>query len=92
MEKATETQVEHLKSGMITNLEYYSRSSAHRFFIKSYLECIETNTGGVLQKKEFLKISQNLQENTCATNSLFFNKVAGLSWSQVSDISPCREL
>ena len=54
---------------MITNLEYYSRSSAHRFFIKSYLECIETNPGGVLQKKELLKISQNLQENTCATVS-----------------------
>ena len=28
-------------------------------------------------KKVFLKISQNSQENTCA--SLFFNKVAGLS-------------
>ena len=61
--------MKHWKSGMITNLEYYSRSSAHRFFIKSYLECIETNPGGVLQKKEFLKISQNLQENTCATVS-----------------------
>ena len=26
----------------------------------------ETITGGVLYKKMFLKISQNLQENTCA--------------------------
>ena len=32
-------------------------------------------TGGVLSKKVFLRISQNSQENTCA--SLFFNKVAG---------------
>ena len=32
--------------------------------------------GGALWKKAFLKISQNLQENTCA--SVVFNKIAGL--------------
>ena len=37
----------------------------------------EAATGAVLFKKVFLKISQNSQENTCA--SLFLNKVAGLS-------------
>ena len=36
----------------------------------------EEATGGVLLEKVFLEISQNSQENTCA--SLFFNKVAGL--------------
>ena len=30
-------------------------------------------------KKEFLRISQNSQENTCVRQSLFFNKFAGLS-------------
>ena len=35
----------------------------------------EAATGGVL--KVFLEILQNSQENTC-TQSLFFNKVAGL--------------
>ena len=29
-------------------------------------------------KKELLKISQNLQENSCAQSIFFFNKVAGL--------------
>ena len=27
---------------------------------------VEADTGGVLQEKVFLEISQNLQENTCA--------------------------
>ena len=36
----------------------------------------KSSTGGVYKKRCFLKISQNLQENTCV--SLFFNKVAGL--------------
>ena len=45
----------------------------------------EAATRGVLCKKVFLEISENLQENTCATASfliklqaLFFNKVVGL--------------
>ena len=44
------------------------------------LACLpaETATGGVLQKKVFLKISQNSQENTCIGVSSF-NKVADLS-------------
>ena len=36
----------------------------------------EAATRGVLCKKVFWEISQNLQENTC--QSLFFDKVAGL--------------
>ena len=36
----------------------------------------EAATGGILQEKVFLEISQNSQESTCA--SLFSNKAAGL--------------
>ena len=36
----------------------------------------EAATRGVLSGKEFLEISQNSQENTCAR--VFLNKVAGL--------------
>ena len=38
-------------------------------------------SGGVLEKKAFLKISQNLQENTYVRVS-FLNKVAGLRLAQ----------
>ena len=37
----------------------------------------EAATGGALQKKGFLEILQNSQENTCARVS-FFNKIGGL--------------
>ena len=41
------------------------------------LQLLEATPGGILLKKEFLKISQNSQEkNLC--QSLFFNTVAGL--------------
>ena len=35
---------------------------------------IEAATGGVLYKKVFLQISQNFQENTCASVSFFKKK------------------
>ena len=37
--------------------------------------CLEAATGGVPQKKMFLKISQYLQQNTCV--GAFFDKVSG---------------
>ena len=40
------------------------------------LQDTEAATGGVLQQKVFLEISQNSQEDTCASVS-FSNKVAG---------------
>ena len=44
---------------------------------KLHLFFSEAATRGVLQKKAFLEISQNSQENTFARVS-FFNKVAGI--------------
>ena len=46
----------------------------------------EAAAGGVLLKKVFLKISQNPQENTCA--SLFCNKHAGLKNTIFTDHFP----
>ena len=43
----------------------------------------EADTRGALSEKLFSEISQNSQENTCARVS-FFNKVAGLSISEIS--------
>ena len=40
----------------------------------------EASTGSVLQKKVFLEILQNSQENTCVRVS-FFHEVAGL-WTR----------
>ena len=42
-------------------------------------EVTETATGGVLQEKVFLEISQNSQENTCARVS-FLIKLQASGW------------
>ena len=52
-------------------------SSKLSYFIQTVRKYPEAATRGVLWKKVFLEILQNLQENTCARVS-FFTKVAGL--------------
>ena len=48
-----------------------------RYVREVLLQITEPATGGVLEKKVVLEISQNSQETTCAKVS-FFNKVEGL--------------
>ena len=51
--------------------EYHGNRNKYSFFTVKTWEAV---TGGVLQKKVFLEISQNSQENTCARG---VNRVAG---------------
>ena len=46
----------------------------------------EAATGGVLEKKVFLKISEKSQENTC----LFSNKAAGLKKLTLGTVFSCE--
>ena len=43
---------------------------AHRMYCLKHLNNAEAATGGAMLEKVFLEISQNSQENTCASVSL----------------------
>ena len=54
-----------------------TNSSSENFFARHFVCLYRSSHQRLSIKTVFLKISQNLQENTCASAS-FFNNVAGL--------------
>ena len=61
------------------------------FFFKVFFwRPSEAATGGVLQEKVFLEISQNSQENTCARVSFFCNFVKKETVAQVFSCEFCE--
>ena len=57
-------------------METISKNTKGEKFLGKYMEqvCPEAATRGVLQKKVFLEISQNSQENTCVRVSFLSKK------------------
>ena len=49
----------------------------------------EAATRGVLWKKVFLEISQNSQENTCATVSFLIKLQASATFNKVTPLDDC---
>ena len=66
------------QKNLLTFIFIDSGTGYHNYAIREYSDAWKNRTSHwrSSEKKEFLKILQNSQENTCA--SLFFNEVAGL--------------
>ena len=63
-----------LKQHILLTVELIKVSNQHclKLYLKK-IDMIEAATGGVLQEKAFLEISQNSQEITCARTSFSIN-------------------